>query len=129
MLGLRLSRRRFVGLSIAGLVATRMVGQARCEEVRPVKPKLEDGLAWFDVRDWGVEGRGWSQTERYFDRLPANAKGKVRDAVWQLSRHSAGMVARFETDAAAIWTRYRGHATPPLPRWGDLVWRSDRASD
>jgi hypothetical protein len=70
-----------------------MVGQARCEEVPSVKPKLEDGLAWFDVRDWGVEGRGWSQTERYFDRLPAKAKGKVRDAVWQLSRHSAGMVA------------------------------------
>jgi hypothetical protein len=103
---LRLSRRRFVGLSIAGLAATRFVRHAPCADAAPAKPKLEDDLAWFDVRNWGVEGRGWSQTERYFDRLPAKAKGKVRDAVWQLSRHSAGMAARFETDATAIWTRY-----------------------
>ena len=106
MRDLRLNRRRFVGLSIAGLAATRFVGKASSEDAPPLKPKSEDGLAWFDVRNWGVEGRGWSQTERYFDRLPATAKGKVRDAVWQLSRHSAGMVARFETDATAIWTRY-----------------------
>lgn len=122
MLDLRLNRRRFVGLSIAGLVGTRLAGQARCEEVPPVKPKLEDGLAWFDVRDWGVEGRGWSQTERYFDRLPAKAKGKVRDAVWQLSRHSAGMAARFETDATVIWTRYtllsNSLAMPHMPATG-----------
>ena len=119
---LRLNRRRFVGLTIAGLVGTRLAGQAWCEEVPPVKPRVEDGLAWFDVRDWGVEGRGWSQTERYFDRLPAKAKGKVRDAVWQLSRHSAGMAARFETDATVIWARYtllsNSLAMPHMPATG-----------
>ena len=30
---------------------------------------------WADVRDWGVEGRGFNDNEAYFDRLPARAKG------------------------------------------------------
>jgi lysophospholipase L1-like esterase len=63
-------------------------------------------LAWHDVTEWGVEGKGWQETARYFDRLPAKAKNLVRPAVWNLSRHSAGMLCRFETDATTIHTRY-----------------------
>lgn len=59
-------------------------------------------LAWHDVQTWGLEGRGFSDTEKYYDRLPAQAKGVVRDAVWNLSRHSAGMMVLFRTDATAI---------------------------
>ena len=53
-----------------------------------------DSIHWHNVRDWGVEGKGWKsdETENYFDRLPLRAKGVVRDAVWNLSRHSAGML-------------------------------------
>ncbi len=69
-------------------------------------PVVEDGWAWYDVRDWGVEGKGWKETARYFDRLPAKAEGVVRPPVWSLSRHSAGMCARFATDAAKIAVRY-----------------------
>lgn len=61
---------------------------------------------WHDVTTWGVEGRGWADTAAYFDRLPARAEGVVRDPVWQLSRHSAGMFASFETDASEIQVRY-----------------------
>lgn len=42
----------------------------------------ETGVRWLDVRDLGVEGRGWTNTESYFDRLPASAKGKVPESVW-----------------------------------------------
>jgi lysophospholipase L1-like esterase len=66
-----------------------------------------DSLAWHDIRNWGVEGKGWGETERFYDRLPARAKGKVRPPVWDLSRHSAGMAVRFESDATTIsahWT-------------------------
>ncbi len=69
-------------------------------------PRTEDGIDWYDVRDWGVEGKGFSDTARYFDRLPARAEKTVREAVWNLSRHSAGMAARFETDATTIHVRY-----------------------
>ena len=69
-------------------------------------PLPNRAIAWHDVREWGVEGKGWTETARYFDRLPAKAEGVVREPVWNLSRHSAGMTARFVTDAQAIHVRY-----------------------
>lgn len=73
-------------------------------------------LIWHDLRDIGVEGRGFADSENFFDRLPARAKGVVRDAVWDLSRHTAGMSCRFQTDASAIYIRYELlNAWPSLP--------------
>ncbi|MHB8861281.1 MAG: SGNH/GDSL hydrolase family protein [Pirellulaceae bacterium] len=65
-------------------------------------------LIWHDVTTWGVEGRGWETLERkrYFDRLPAKAEGVVRPPVWELSRHSAGMAVRFQTNAKVIHADY-----------------------
>ena len=60
------------------------------------KPLIsEDEIDWYDVKEIGVEGKGWSNTQRYFDRFPSKAEGMVREAVWDLSRHSAGMCMRF----------------------------------
>ncbi len=64
-------------------------------------------ITWYDATTWGVEGKGWQDTERFFDRLPARARGFVRDAVWNESRHSAGVSLRFATDSPAIHVRYR----------------------
>ncbi|WP_372897218.1 SGNH/GDSL hydrolase N-terminal domain-containing protein, partial [Stieleria sp.] len=91
------SRRRFLSLTAAGVAAatTPLALAADSAEIQ-----------WHDVRDWGVEGRGFDDTEKYFDRLPARAKGVVRDAVWNLSRHSAGMLVRFRTDAREIQVDY-----------------------
>ncbi len=63
---------------------------------------------WHDVTTWGVEGREFvnEQRERWFDRLPAEAKEKVGDIIWNLSRDSSGMVAHFRTDATVIHVRY-----------------------
>lgn len=79
------------------------------------------GVDWHDVSQWGVEGKGWSETESFYDRLPAKAKGVVRSAVWGLSKQSAGMSVRFDTDAAAIAVRYAlsgGLAMPHMPATG-----------
>jgi hypothetical protein len=67
---------------------------------------LSQEYRWYDVREWGVEGKGWTDTERPFDRLPARARGVVREVIWELSRHSTGMGVRFETDAPAIAARW-----------------------
>lgn len=79
-------------------------------------------VQWHDVRDWGVEGRGFDDTTSYFDRLPGRAKGVVRDAVWNLSRHSAGMMVRFRTDATEIHADYKVRsknlAMPHMPATG-----------
>ena len=71
-------------------------------------------LIWHDVQGWGIEGKGWTDTEHYFDRLPTRANGVVRDVVWNLSRHSAGLTARFETDATHITARWSFRTKPNL---------------
>jgi len=71
-------------------------------------PTIPESASWHDVTTWGVEGRGWGDQDRkrWFDRFPAKAEGRVTDAVWNLSRDSAGMMARFKTDARELYARY-----------------------
>ena len=66
----------------------------------------EDDVDWYDVKEFGVEGKGWNETKKFFDRLPAKAEGFVRDQVWNLSRDSAGMCFRFVSDSPNIYVRY-----------------------
>ncbi|MBX3421347.1 MAG: SGNH/GDSL hydrolase family protein [Pirellulaceae bacterium] len=66
-------------------------------------------LDWHDVSKWGIEGRILPDQERisWFDRLPKSAEGKVTDAVWSLSRDSAGMLVRFRTNSRSIYVQYK----------------------
>src|SRR4051812_33188356 len=64
-------------------------------------PDPKEPIVWYDARDLGVEGRGWAQTKAPYDRLPAEAEKLVRQAVWGLSRHSAGLCVRFVTEATS----------------------------
>ena len=36
----------------------------------------QDEVQWYDVTQWGIEGRGWGNQERskWFDRFPAKAE-------------------------------------------------------
>ncbi|MBL9213799.1 MAG: SGNH/GDSL hydrolase family protein [Opitutaceae bacterium] len=72
------------------------------------KQPAEPALVWRDITTWGVEGRAFGDLPRkaWFDRFPAEAEGRVTDAVWGLSRDSAGMLVRFKTDATVIWADY-----------------------
>jgi hypothetical protein len=72
------------------------------------QPAVPADARWHAVTHWGVEGRGWGDQERnrWFDRFPAKAEGSVRNEVWKLSRDTAGMVARFKTDAKEFYARY-----------------------
>jgi hypothetical protein len=63
-------------------------------------------VRWFDIRELGLEGQGWTDTAAPFDRLPSRAEGVVREPVWNLSRHSAGLAVRFVTDATALKARW-----------------------
>ncbi len=84
--------------------------------------EVADGVRWYDIRALGVEGRGWNDTEEFYDRLPARAKAIVRPPVWELSHHSAGINVRFVTNATAIsarWTlRSENYAMPHMPATG-----------
>lgn len=66
----------------------------------------DPNLVWTDIRKLGVEGQGWQDTKAPFDRLPGRAEGLVRDPIWNLSRHSAGLAVRFVTAADSIHARW-----------------------
>lgn len=66
----------------------------------------ENSLDWYDVTGWELEGKGWTDTDTHYARLPARAEATVRDWIWMLGHHTAGLIARFESDAQEIWVRY-----------------------
>lgn len=64
-------------------------------------------MKWHNIKDWGVEGKGWNDTVKYYDRLPRRAQKMVPDAVWNLSRSATGMSVQFETDASEIHAKWQ----------------------
>ncbi len=126
-----ISRRQILttSLTFAGTAFIASSTIAAQSATHPVKPprattatKLPDDLVWHDVRDWGLEGRAFDDTESYFDRLTKRAKDVVRKEVWSLSHHTAGMSTRFRAKTDAIYVRYEltdsALAMPHMPATG-----------
>lgn len=94
------------------------------ERIDPRKGTADpcNGDVWYDGRLLLLEGKGWENTESYYDRLPAAAKDMVRAPVWDLSHDSAGLCLRFLTDATSVrirWTLRNGNlAMPHMPATG-----------
>jgi len=90
-------------------------------------------LRWIDAQQLCLEGKGWTNTQHFYDRLPTTAAGVVRQAVRDLGQDSAGMGVRFVTDATRIWARWTVRkeklAKPHMPTSGvsgvDLYVRHD----
>lgn len=112
------TRRQFTTRLIGGFVTLGLTPSVWARDT----PAVSDEITWHNVEDWGIEGKGWTDTKRYFDRLPGKAEGVVRDPVWNLSRHSAGMQVRFVTDSPVIHVRYEvlneNLAMPHMPATG-----------
>jgi hypothetical protein len=66
------------------------------------KPQLD----WHQISAHDIQGKGWADTERPFDRLPARAKSIVREPVRDLAKHSAGIYVDFTTNAESISARW-----------------------
>ena len=68
---------------------------------------MRDTLVWRDAATLEIEGRGWSESDSPYTRLPARAQTIVPGGVWSLSRHSAGLAVRFlsySTEISVRWT-------------------------
>jgi lysophospholipase L1-like esterase len=104
-------RRRDLLASLGGIAVLGPASQAKSE-----------GMVWHDAADWGIEGKGWTDTERFYDRFPARAKGMVPESVWNLSRHTAGLCVRFRTDSPSVSLRMNllsaDLAMPHMPATG-----------
>ena len=66
----------------------------------------ETALDWYDVSTWPLEGKGWTDTDVHYARIPARAQATVRDWIWMLGHHTAGLIAVFESDASEIRAQY-----------------------
>ncbi len=96
---------RLVGLFLLSVPLLATAEPQRLEPSQATRDE-EKPILWYDLRLLPIEGQGWTETKADYDRLPARAEGKIRKAVWDLSRHSAGMAVRFVTDATAIHARW-----------------------
>jgi len=83
---------------------------ARLDAERAAREEGSD-LLWYDARDLTIEGKGWADTRRFFERLPARAEGRVTANVWNLSKHTAGVAVRFVTDYPQIQAAWDGGGT------------------
>src|SRR5215469_3161818 len=100
------SHARFAALTIAFVFFLNLPALAQTSTLAPLPTRPDGSNQWLDIRQLGVEGRGWNDTKSYYDRLPAKAEGVVRKPVWDLSHDSAGMCVRFVTDATEIRARW-----------------------
>ncbi len=96
-----------------------------------------DGLfVWYNCNQFPIEGKGWRETDSYYDRLPSKAKGTVPEAIWNLSHHSSGMAIRFKTESAQLQVRWTviesGLAMPHMPATGvsgiDLYFKDSKGN-
>ena len=70
---------------------------------------------WRSADTLCLEGKGWKETSRPYDRLPAKAQGVVREEIWNLSRFTTGLSVRFRTNAVQIKARWiLGHPNQVL---------------
>lgn len=92
--------------------------QLQAEELDPKCGVADpDGkIVWYDCKLLTMEGKGWTNTASYYDRLPANAKSNVPTKVWALSHNTAGICARFTTASTSIQVRWTLLANNPHMR-------------
>jgi len=87
-----INRRQFLFLSGSALLA----------QTPAALPELD----WHDAKKFNVEGLGFKDLKSPYDRLPMRAENVVRQAVWDLSRESSGVLVRFTADTKGIYARW-----------------------
>ena len=68
---------------------------------------IDSVYTWHNGEDLRIDGKGWTDTRSFYDRLPKYAEKMVTEKVWDLSHHTAGFYIRFTTDAESLivmWT-------------------------
>ena len=67
------------------------------------------GLLWIDGRDLPLEGKCFTDTDNFYDRLPSNVTARVNGGVRNMRHHSAGLQFRFKTTSPTVsftWVPY-----------------------
>ncbi|WP_411273861.1 SGNH/GDSL hydrolase family protein [Daejeonella sp.] len=69
---------------------------------------LKENSKYYGKESFAIEGTGVPESakESPYDRLPLSSKGKVRKAVWDLSKNSAGLMVRFLSNSSSIKVKW-----------------------
>jgi lysophospholipase L1-like esterase len=114
-------RQRLLKVLLPRIFIAALLARSSCN-VFGQPTKAVDEFAWSDARELTIEGKGWTDTTSFYDRLAARAEKLVPPAVWRLSHDSAGLEVRFASDATQIavrWTlRKESLAMPHMPASG-----------
>ena len=103
--------------TILAVLAAMMVGVvcAQDNSVAKFDPRMAiqsavvdtNGIKWIDGRYLPLEGKYFSNTSAYYDRLPSNVTVKVNAGVRGMRNHSSGLQFRFSTNSKTLhfkWT-------------------------
>ncbi|SDM70073.1 N-terminus of Esterase_SGNH_hydro-type [Daejeonella rubra] len=68
----------------------------------------KENVTYYGKEHFLIEGTGVAETEKEspYDRLPASYKDKVRKPVWGLSKNSAGISLRFNSNSTSIKVKW-----------------------
>lgn len=81
--------------------------------------RVDGDTIWYDARCFTIEGKGWTDTDSAYDRLPARAKETVPERVWRLSKNSAGITVSFSTNSKTVFVKWTNnntmYALPNMP--------------
>ncbi len=65
-----------------------------------------DSLKYVNATSFQLLGKGFDESPKRYERLPASLEGKTRPEVWALSKNCSGMAIRFRTNSHAIAARW-----------------------
>lgn len=65
-----------------------------------------DSLKYVDASMLPVIGKGFTDTQNCYDRLPARLENTTRPPVWNLSKNCSGLAIRFRTSSPVIGARW-----------------------
>lgn len=68
----------------------------------------DDAFDWYDARELQFEGQAkWDELAKPYDRLPADAKDKVSEGIWNMGHHSTGYTVRFVPESDIIRIKWQ----------------------
>lgn len=65
-----------------------------------------DSLKYIDAATFPVIGKGFTDTQKRYERLPAWMENITRKPVWDLSKNCSGLAVRFRTNSPAIGIKW-----------------------
>jgi len=92
--------RKFICLLILACISTSAISQEA--------PAKKENVKYYGKESFIIEGTGVPESEKEspYDRLPASYKDKVRKPVWDLSKNSAGISLRFNSNSTSIKVKW-----------------------